>query len=143
MLFFSGGGGDNFLLRGWIYHPPKQLQIFPGPIKSFTVKENNIGVAVSEILRYRPISLYNRIGYPVRSLTKNHIGAAFGEIIRKTSCYFCTRIDFFLLINDAQKLNLKIRLKLNFPGSRNPLGCSGWLGRTWKYENLAFSTKKL
>ena len=35
-----------------------------GPVRSFTVKENHIGLAVSEILRYRQkklTALYNRI----------------------------------------------------------------------------------
>jgi hypothetical protein len=27
--------------------PPKKFKTFPGPIRSFTVKENNIGSAVS------------------------------------------------------------------------------------------------
>ena len=32
---------------------PKIVKTFPGPIRSFTVKENNFGSAVSEILRDR------------------------------------------------------------------------------------------
>ena len=43
--------------------PPKDLT-FPGPMRSYTVKENHIGSAVSEILRYRQkklANLWNRI----------------------------------------------------------------------------------
>ena len=33
---------------------PKQLENFPGPMRSYYVKESHIGSAVSDILRYRP-----------------------------------------------------------------------------------------
>ena len=61
-IFF--GGGDHFLFWGWRYPPRFFLKTFPGSIRSFTVKENNISSAVSEILRYRSkkiTTLYNRM----------------------------------------------------------------------------------
>ena len=45
-VFFAGGG---ILFGGLRYSPPIK---FAGPIRSFTAKENHIGLAASKILRY-------------------------------------------------------------------------------------------
>ena len=49
-------------MGGWKYPPIKQFKIFPGPIRSFTEKENDI----RENLRYRQKTLLVYItGYPL------------------------------------------------------------------------------
>ena len=63
LYYTSGYAPRKFfghLRLGWRYAPSKSLKTFPGPLISYTVKENHI----SEILRYRPkklTPLYNRI----------------------------------------------------------------------------------
>ena len=51
-------GRGNFFLwatswEGGVTLPLNYLKTFPGPMRSYTVKKNHIGSAVSEIIRYK------------------------------------------------------------------------------------------
>ena len=80
MGFFGGGGGGGkstfkkkkykklgeggvFFFIGSVDIPSlKMLKTFPGPIRSFTVKENHFGSRVSKILQIKNLTaLYTRI----------------------------------------------------------------------------------
>ena len=60
---------------------PKIVKTFPGPIRSFTVKGNNIGSVVSEILRDRQktlTTLYNRIDmFEILQVSRENIRKIF------------------------------------------------------------------
>ena len=43
----------DFSLKGGVNPSSKNLKTFPGPMRSYTVKENHVGSAVSKTFQYR------------------------------------------------------------------------------------------
>ncbi len=83
---------------------PFDMLVPPGPIRCFTVKDNNIGSADSEILRYRKklTTLYNRIIYlqyrETASLTK---GKSISSRFAISSTEVCSSKDTKILYSNV------------------------------------------
>ena len=86
----------GFILRGWRYPLPKIAINLPGPMRDYTVKENSICSAVSEILRYRQT---NKHTYRQKS---------FHFIIRIHISYPRISFDIWNAIGPYQKSVLKV-----------------------------------